>query len=141
MKARTVLLVLATFIGLAAGFWLYGGARTMQETVGLDISAFLVGLFLSFILPLLVVLPPVITAKKFWLREKVWSWPAWVVAFALSLFAGSLASEAWILADEARFAAEVPKRNSEAIYHRARAWPNQNCSLLFVPGAGIHSTD
>ena len=141
MKARTILVVLAAVVGLVTGFWLYGMARTMQETVGLDISAFLLALFLSFILPLLVVLPPVITAKKSWLCEKVWTWPVWVIVFALSLFAGSVASEAWILRDEARFGAELSKRNSEALYSRARAWPNSAGSLVFVPGGGIHSTD
>jgi len=141
MKTRTTLLVSASVIGLAAGFWLYGIGRTMQETVNFKISAFLSGLVLGVILPLVVVLPPLLTAKKFWLREKVWPLPSWLVALAVCLLTGSLASEGWILRDEVRFAAEVAKTNGEAVYSRGRAWPNQICGLVFVPGKGIHSTD
>ena len=141
MKARIPLLVSAIVFGLATGFWLYGGARTMRETVSFDITAFLSGLAFGVVLPLVVILPPLFTAKKFWLRQKVWPVPSWFVAFAGCLLAGSLASEGWILRDEARFAAEVSKTNSDAPYSRSRAWPNQTGSLVFVPGEGIHSTD
>ena len=141
MKTRTLFLVSTIVIGLAAGFWLYGGARTMSATVNFDMTAFLAGLVFGFVLPLVVVLPPLLIAKKFWLRERVWPLPSWFVALAVCLLAGSLASEGWILRDEARFSAEVSKTNGSNPYNRARVWPNQTGSLVFVPGEGIHSTD
>lgn len=140
MKSRTTLFVLATIVGFAVGFWLYGVGRTMRETVNFNTTAFLSGLLLGVALPLIIVLPLLI-AKKLWFREKVWPVSLLLVAFAVSLLVGSFASEAWILRDETRFSAETANANAATPYSRPRAWPNRTCSLVFVPGKGIHSTD
>ena len=55
------------------------------------------------------------------------------------LVVGSGLSEAWILRDESRFENEAAR--ATATYSRPRAWPNQGCSLVFIPGKGVHSTD
>lgn len=141
MKVRTTLLVSAIVVGLAASFWLYGGARTMRETVSFDIVASVSGFVFGVLLPLVIILPPLLVAKKLWHLEKGWRVPSWFIAFAICLLVGSLASEAWILRDEAQFSAEVSKTNKEVLYSRSRTWPNQTCSLVFVPGQGIHATD
>ena len=140
MKSRATSLALVIFCGFSLGFWLYGVGRTMRETVNFNTIASLSGLVLGVALPMVAALPLVI-AKKLWFREKVWPVPSWFVAFAFCLLGGSLVSEVWILLDEARFSTEVSKTNSEAAYSRSRAWPNQTCSLVFVPNKGIHSTD
>lgn len=142
MKLRTILFVFAMVIVFAIGFWLYGIGRTMRETVAFNTTAFLSGLFLGVGLPLLVILP-LLVAKIIYSHGKVLTVPfsLLVVKFTVLLLVGSIASEVWILRDEASFSAETTKGNVVASYSRPRAWPNQTCSLVFVPGKGIHSTD
>lgn len=140
MKSRATLLLVATVAGLGIGFWLYGIGRTMRETVNFNVTASLFGLLLSIVIPLLVLLP-VLIGKKLWLREKLWPLSSLLVVFATCLLVGSFASELWILRDEARFSAEVAKTNNANPYSRPRTWPNQTCSLVFVPDKGIHGTN
>jgi hypothetical protein len=140
MKSRATLLVSAIVAGLGVGFWLYGIGRTMRENVNFDTTASLSGLLLGVGLPLVVLLPTLIV-KKVWFPEKAWPMSSLLAAFAVALLAGSLASEWWILRDEARFSVEASKTNGGTPYSRSRAWPNQTCSLVFVPGKGIHATD
>ena len=112
----------------------------MRETVNLNTTAFLTGLFFGVALPLVLVLWLFI-AKNLWFREKFWPVSSLFVPIAVSLLVGSLASESWILWDEARFSAEVSKAGGGNPYDRPRAWPNQGCSLVYVPGKGIHAID
>lgn len=62
------------------------------------------------------------------------------VMVAGGLLAGSAASEAWILADESRFADEVAL-HPDMDHDRARAWPNRNAGLVYIAGEGTHATD
>jgi hypothetical protein len=57
---------------------------------------------------------------------------------ALLLVACTL-SERWIISDETRFAVEASK--ASGVFSRDRAWPNHGCSLVYIPGRGIHATD
>ena len=141
MKSRTTLLILAIVVGLATGFWLYGMARTLRGTVNFDIATLVTSLLFGVVFPLLIVSPPLLAAKKYWFHDKMWPPPSWFVAFGVCLLVGGLASEGWILHDEARFVEEVSKTNNQVLYSRSRAWPYQNCSLVVVPGEGIHSID
>ena len=127
-------------ISFAAGFYSYGGARTMAETFTFDLAASLYGLLLGVVIPVLFV-GPIAAGKKLWGREKLWPPSALFLLFASSLLVGSLISECWILMDEARFAGEVSRSAGTNLFSRPRAWPNELCSLVFVPGKGIHSTD
>jgi hypothetical protein len=58
-----------------------------------------------------------------------------------SLLIGSVSSELTILYDEAQFEREVSRLSAPREYIRARAWPNQNESLLFDPDSGIRCID
>lgn len=121
----------------ALGFWLYGGGRTLRETVGFDVLASLSGLFLGFFLPMIFALA-ILVWSRIW-TSQMRRLPVLSSALAMTLILGSVVSEFWILRDEARFSNEASGR--EVIYSRERAWPNQDCSLVYVPGQGIHSTD
>ena len=116
--------------GLALSFWLYGGGRTMCETVGITWAGFRCGAIVGVGGPMLAALlfVPIVRRKK-----------AFVVALTSAVVAGAIASELWILRDERIFIREVENRAS--LYSRARAWPNHRSSLVFVPGRGIHATD
>jgi hypothetical protein len=140
MKPRATLLSLAIIVGLGLGFWLYGVGRTMCETVGFTTRASLFGLLLSVVLPRVFALSLFI-AKNLWWREKVWPVTTLCIVFGVSLLVGSITSEFWILGDEKKFAAEVSRVSKDNLYSRPRAWPNQICSLVFMPGKGIHATD
>ena len=138
---QSIVFALVSMVGLCIGFSFYAEGRTMGETVGLTWWGLRCGLFLSLFLPVVFALPAAVAAKIFWLNQKLWPLPKVFFAFTGALLIGSLASEAWILTDEARFAAEVSKTTKKVLYSRDRAWPNSGCSLVFVPGRGIHSTD
>lgn len=140
MKSRKIVLAIAIAIGFVVGFWFYGMGRTMRETVSFNITASLCGLFLVVFFSLIGVLT-VILVKGIVFAGKKWPMTSLFAAFIIALLIGSLISEASLLQDEARFAAEVSKANPQTIYSRARAWPNGDCSLIFIPGKGIHSTD
>src|SRR3954452_16668495 len=134
MKLRTTVMTLASVGGFVVGFWLYGVGRTMHETVSFHTGASLSGLLLGVALPLMMIVPLLI-AKKPWLREKLWPVPTLLIVVSACLLVGSLASECWLLRDEARFSAEAAKAESNP-YSRPRAWPNQTGGLVFVPGKG-----
>ncbi len=137
MKAKNPF---ACGVGLALGFWSYGGGRTLCETVGFDVRASVWGLLTGVGLPLFIILP-VIFFKPIWSGGKIR--PAFCLAALIvaNLLIGSLISEWWILRDETRFAEEVSKTDGQSLYSRTRAWPNQSCGLVFMPGKGIHATD
>ena len=138
MKFRKILFVFATTVGLVIGFWFYSIGRTMHETFYFSLAAFSSGMLLGFILPLASIVP-LLVVKRFWFRERIWAVYSLFIVLSVSLLIGCLVSEAWILWDEACFSVEASKFDS--IYSRPRAWPNQTCSLVFIPGKGIHSTD
>ena len=138
MNPRNGLIAFAGFITCAVTFHSYGMSRTMCETVGFDITAALKGFLFSGMLPLVALLSAVLAMKYFKFGR---TYITWLLAIAFLLPLTCVASEIWILSDEARFAAEVSKARPATAYGRPRAWPNQGCSLVFVPGAGIHSTD
>lgn len=131
--------MLAILIGFVVGFWLYGVARTMRETVGFNATASLSGLFLGVVFPLMLGVVLYI-ANKVWGARKVRP-ISLLVAFVICLLVGSFTSEWWMLRDEAFFSTELTKIGPDISYTRSRAWPNQTCSLVFTPGKGIHSTD
>jgi hypothetical protein len=139
MTWRKGFLISAVLLGLGEGFWCYGGGRTMIETFNFNVKASLVGLALVYLIPLLI-LPILLSAKKLWLPGREWPISSWLTIFAVCLLVGSMISEVCILWDEARFSGEVAQRNGN-LYGRSRAWPNQGCSLVFMPGRGMHSTD
>ena len=126
--------------GFLIGFWLYGIGRTMCETFSFDLRASLLGLLLGLIVPLAIAVP-VLLLRNLLSERKILaaSWPMMALGIALAL--GVLASEAWILHDESEFSAEVSKRGTGNPYARARAWPNGVCTLVYVPGSGMHATD
>ena len=138
MKAGTLPRFAAISIGLAVGFWFYASARNLSETVNFDVTTFLTSLLVSVVVPL-VLASTIVSAYCLWRRAKDWPPPRTLVLFAFSLLLGSLAAEGWMLQDEALFEREVSSLDSK--YSRARAWPNQTGSLVFVPGRGINGTD
>lgn len=141
MKTRIAILF-AALAGATFGFWSYGMARTMLETIGFNVRPFLAGVFFAVAGPFMLVAPLVLFVRESPLYPKVWKTPSRCFAgLVAGLFAGSLVSEAAILVDESRFSSEVAHLGGERIYSRARAWPNEICSLVFIPGEGIHSTD
>lgn len=140
MKWKALSLVLAAIAGCVVGFWIYGAGRTMRETVGFDIGSFGCGVLLALGLPYVLVALFLIVRQ---LRPSptVGCPPSLLIVLSLALLAGSLLSEWWILRDETQFSTEVSKTAQSKIYSRPRAWPNSGCSLVFVPGEGIHATD
>jgi hypothetical protein len=114
------------------GFWLYGIGRTMRETVGFTASATFTGLVLGFAVPLGGIL--IIRLLFHGLSKLQIPWKA-----ATILLCACALSEGCIIRDEARFAVEASKANT--VFSRDRAWPNQACSLVSIPGRGIHATD
>jgi hypothetical protein len=111
----------------------------MTETFNFNMRAALFGLVLVFTVPLLI-LPTLLSAKRLWLARKERAVSTWLGVLGVSLLAGCLISETCVLRDEARFSTEIAKENGNR-YSRARAWPNQGCSQVFLPGRGIQSTD
>jgi len=138
VKFQRSLFIFTTAVGLIIGFWFYGVGRTMRETVHFNLTAVSSGMLLGMILPLAAILPLLIV-KRLWFRDTTWAASSLFISLLVSLFIGCFLSEAWMLRDETRFTVEASKVDS--IYSRPRAWPNQTCSLVFIPGKGIHSTD
>lgn len=136
-SSRAVVAV-AAIVGVAGGFWLYGMGRTMHETVFFSSAATVSGLLFGFALPFALVSAGVLVAENLRASEKRHR-RAILIGLGASLLIGSVASEGWILRDEAAFSAEV--RSVSSTYSRSRAWPNKGCTLVFIPGKGIHSTD
>ncbi len=136
---KLLLLLAGISLGLVVGFWFYASARNLSETVNFDVTTFLTSLVVSVVVPLMFVALPVHASQAVRRGAKSWAPRRVLVAFAASLMLGSLAAEGWMLRDEAKFASEVSSLDSK--YSRARAWPNQTGSLVFVPGRGINGTD
>ena len=140
MKAKRTVGTVVVIVGTWMGFWFYNIGRTMRESVNFDVSAIFCGLMLVVLFSMIPVMSLFILKSIFPSQTK-WSLFSLLILFSVSLGSGSLLSEAMLLRDEARFAAEVMRANPQSIYSRPRAWPNQNCDLVFIPGKGIHSTD
>jgi hypothetical protein len=138
---RRTLWCAAIAAGVGIGFYLYGVGRTMRGTIGFEPRTSLASLLLSGFLSLPVALPTLLFARLFWLRDRMLSVPLCVSIWAACLLTGACASEARILVDETRFEREVARSSGNSIYSRPRAWPHELCSLVFIPGKGIHGTD
>ena len=136
MKER-LLPAIATIVLVPIAFWLYGAGRTMCETEGLNIKASSAGLFLSVVVPVSLVLPWLLLVNDVPALKSC----SLKVAIGLALVIGSTLSECWILLDEASFSSQVRTGLPEDRFCRPRAWPNQGCSLVYVPGRGTHATD
>ena len=122
-------------------FWFYGAGRTMYETVGLNIRAMAAGSFIGVICPTLMTISALFVLRRFWTNLKPMTLLSIILGLGIGLSIGSILSEGWILVDESKFASEVHESTSEQGYGRARSWPNEGCSLVYVPGRGIHATD
>ena len=128
--------VVAAIVG-AWSFLFYGAGRTMTEAVGVSPRGTFGGLFICAVFTV----PPVVgmwIGARLLVRDGLSD--AIVAAIVAGVMAGCAASEAAILADESRFAAEVaadPSRDRS----RARAWPNRDAGLVYVTGLGIRATD
>jgi uncharacterized membrane protein YbhN (UPF0104 family) len=125
--------MLSAPFGFAVAFWLYGIGRTIHETVGINAAATFSGLAFGVCLPSVILVLVLVVRRSF--RKRRWA----VALLILCLLLGSLLSELSILHDEQSFRVEAGAVNS--VYSRARAWPNDGCTLVFVPGKGVHATD
>lgn len=141
MKTRCALAVVAMASTLPIAFWLYGAARTMCETVGFNTRSLVVGAMFGFVAPLLVVLSILFALRMARASARPITLTGIASGACLGLLAGSLLSESWILADERSFDSEVRHAVPLSPYGRARAWPNETCSLVYIPGKVVHATD
>ena len=65
------------------------------------------------------------------------------IALLIGFFAGISTAELYLLRDEAQFASEVTRVQSEGkrTYVRPRSWPNKNAALVWDKETGMHATD
>lgn len=106
---------------LGCGYSLAGGAVTVCPECATDPSVAAPG--------------PAISARHM---------PALAVAALLGILGGAGAAEWAIVRDERAFAREAAaweERGGTGVYARARAWPNTDCGLVYVPGRGISAHD
>jgi hypothetical protein len=132
-----VVACVAAVSGAAPAFFLYGMARTMSETFGFSATSTASSLMFTVFLASPVLLLVVFAG----LASRKFDPGVPIVVLAAGLFAGCVASEAWLLIDEARFSSEVAALRPGEFHDRGRAWPFQNAGLVFIPGQGIHATD
>lgn len=124
---------------LLAGY-LYSCGRTMVEEVGLTSQGITAGLivvavsfsFLSSILALTYLVGQYTKPRLLPVLRCI----------LFSTILGVLVFEVRVLADELKFALEITNmKRPDVPYSREREWPNSTCSLVHVPGKGIHATD
>jgi hypothetical protein len=139
MVLRIGWIALAATAGFDAAFFLYGMFRTIGPEFGFTARA--ACLAFGFVVAYAGFLPSAAYLTTRAIRnEPLHPVPLWLRVFGVALLAGCIASESWISWDESRFAGEVAA--SPAIGHdRPRAWPNDRCGFVYVPGSGIHTTD
>lgn len=113
----------------------------MCETVGLNSRSIVAGIFLGMVYPALVTISALFVVGRFWPRMKASSLLTIILGLGIGLVTGGILSECWILADESAFASEIQENGSGKDYDRARVWPNEGCSLVYIPGKGVHATD
>jgi hypothetical protein len=139
---KPIRLVLAIIVALAVGglsFYVYGAVRTMQENIGLAARPLLVSA--AFPLVILAAAVAIVMAARSFTSGRPAISKRTIVLFAGGWLLGCSASEACILNDERAFAHELSLRPRTESYSRPRTWPNEACSLVFIPGRGIHATD
>jgi hypothetical protein len=130
---------LAATAGSSAGFFLYGGIRSMGETIGFSPSSagfalIFVAVYGWFFVFAFFVL------RRFVRRKATRPWPPWLRTYAVALAIGCAASEIELLVDEAAFQRDVAL-NPAVAQSRARWWPNGNGGLCYSPERGVWSTD
>lgn len=141
MKARIALAMATMLSTCPLAFWLYGEGRTMCETIGLNTRAIIAGLLIGVYFPALTISLALFAVWRFRTGLKSMTLLSMILGIGIGLLTGSILSEWWILVDESRFISEMREAPSGMPYGRPRAWPNEGCSLVCVPGAGIHATD
>jgi len=130
-------LVALTLAGLS--FYAYGALRTMQENVGLSARPVVVSAACPLVL-LAISVATVLAARSF-ASDRLAISKRMIALLAGCWLLGCATSEVWILADERSFAHELSLRPPTELYSRARNWPNQDCSLVYIPQQGIRATD
>jgi hypothetical protein len=141
MNARIAFTMTTMVFFCLISFWLYGEVRTMCETVGPNTRAIGSGIFLGMVYPALITISALFVVRRFWTSLKPTSLLSIILGTAIGLLTGSILSECWIRADESRFVSEIHENGAGMHYGRARAWPNAGCSLVYIPGKGVHATD
>ena len=141
MKARIAFAMATMVFTCPIAFWIYGEVRTMCETIGLNTRAIGSGIFLGMVCPALITISALLFVRRFWTSLKSTSLLSIILGTAIGLLTGSVLSEWRILADESKFASEIRENGTGMHYSRARAWPNAGCSLVYIPGKGVHATD
>jgi hypothetical protein len=128
--------------GTAAGaFGLYGGLRGMSETFGFDARTSGGALLVECDLGAPLVLAALLLVR-FVLRERMSGelQTVLVIGCCAGALVGTFASEALFLWDESQFLDEVTAHPG-ANHSRSRMFPHTDCSLVYIPGRGIHATD
>lgn len=141
MKARMAFAMAAAAFSCTIAFWFYGNARTLCETIGFNVRALIAGLLLGVVFPALVIITVLIAGRRIWASLKPIPLIRIILTIVTGLLTGSTLSEGWILVDESHFASEIRQGASGIPYSRPRAWPNEGCSLVHIPGRGVHATD
>lgn len=137
---RAIATSFVALIAFSYAFWVYGVFRTLGEWVGFDFArslwtfAFGIGMLGVLVLPWLLI-------KQYWFPNFAVSARTLTVSVLTGFVLGSVAAELQLLHDERQFFAEVHVQGEDQTYSRERAWPHELCSLVYVPGHGVHATD
>lgn len=113
----------------------------MCETVHFNFKVHAIGLLNGLVFPMLIIAPALLLAKIIWSEWKPMTFRLLVMSAGAGLLCGCVLSECWIQVDETMFDSEISKAAVGMPYTRPRAWPNQGCSLVYIPGSGVHATD
>lgn len=137
---RAITTSLVALFAFSAAYWVYGACRTLGEWVGFDFARSLwtfalgIGMLVVLVLPWLLI-------KQHWFPDFGVAPRPLMITIIAGFFLGSVAAELQLLHDERQFFAEVRARGEEHSYSRERAGPHEICSLIYVPGQGVHATD
>jgi hypothetical protein len=126
-------------IGVAIGFYCYGGGRTFGREVGPALGNVMHGLLavayvVAFVGAWFLLFRTLLPRSQ---KPAVRSF----AAFLVGLLLGAIASEVAISVDERQFDRERLSRGAQLAYDRPRAWPNGSGGLVYIPGRGTHATD